>query len=263
MRCAWSLAALGLASTMGLGLMLSERGTADDRNIRVDVGRGGVNVDVGHDSPDGPGFYRATEVIGTVIKDEANEALGKVQDIVIDGRTQEVRYLLLGEGEAVATEGDLIIVPFASVRPHFVVDGGDRYFTIVNFNRARLGDAPRITVANLRNFRETRWMGTADKFYGVNVRVGGQDRNRRDGARDGDSRRDNSRDTNANRDGNDSANPPSNEPNQSGDTKSAPKTAPKTTPRTAPKADPNQPAPRKAAPPAPPKSAEPAPKSSK
>jgi len=270
MRYAWSLAGLGLATAMGLGLMIVERGTADDR--AVDVRVGGTKVEVRKDSADGPGFYRATEMIGTVIKDEANEPIGTVQDLVIDGHTQEVQYLLLAEGEAVANASEFIVVPYSIVTPHFVASG-DRYF-VVGFARSRFSDAPRITVAQLGNYRETAWMGTTNQFFGVNVRIGDRNRGRRDGGRRDGDRRDNTRqdgdsrnESGSNRDadsnrGSDSS-PDANQDGNAG-TKTEPKreTTPRTTPKSEPKSAPKaetKPAP-KTAPPAEPKATEPAPK---
>jgi len=180
-----ALAACGVAAALGAGLFLAiGSGTAQDRKVDVKVRAGETKVEVGGGSEDGPGFYRATEVIGTVIKDEASEQLGTVRDIVIDGQTQQVQYLLLAEGDAAATSvNEFIVLPFAVVRPHFV--GRDRFF-VVAFNRQRFNDAPRITINNLNNVRQTNWMVDADKFFGVTnrTRIGGREGDRRDGARE-------------------------------------------------------------------------------
>jgi sporulation protein YlmC with PRC-barrel domain len=242
---------------MGLGLVLA---VAQERKVEVQVQPPeGEKVEVRGDASDPPGFYRATEMIGMPVKGEGNEQLGVVRDLVIDGDTQEVRYLLLSEGEAVATTDEWVAVPFSVVQPHFIVDGGDPFF-FVAFNRQRFVDAPRIRAADLRNFRNVDWMVGTDRFFGVNVRIGDRDRrDRRDGAsrrdrdrgrnsdaspdRRGDTNRDadTTRDSDATRDSGtkrDSA-------TKSRDTapskrEAAPKTAPKAEPKTAPKAEPKQ-----------------------
>jgi hypothetical protein len=72
--------------------------------------------------------YRASKIIGATVVNEANETIGKVDDILV-GRNDKVLYSVLSVGGFLGMGSKLIAVPYASLQvsdTKMVLPGGDK-----------------------------------------------------------------------------------------------------------------------------------------
>jgi sporulation protein YlmC with PRC-barrel domain len=148
------------------------------------------------EAADPSNFYRATDVIGMVIRDEEGEATGKVSDIVIDGTTEQVQYLLVEGVESIA-EGHVLILPWSVVEVHYA-DVPDQRFVVVHINRSRLLKAPTFARDSFHVHRGGDWIVRVNAYFETDGRDSrrrsarpdfNKNRRQRDGQKDRDSRR--------------------------------------------------------------------------
>jgi hypothetical protein len=118
-------------------------------------------------SQDPPGFYRAKDIIGMTIRSRDGRVLGKIDDLVIDSRTEQVQYFLLDAGTALKAEG-LLIMPFTIVHEHFRVHRARPVkFISIDLEFTELRRAPTITRAKFRTLRDRDVFVRVDRFYKV------------------------------------------------------------------------------------------------
>lgn len=115
------------------------------------------------------GFYRASEILGTTVRGSDGQELGQVQDLLIEQRSQQIRYFILGQGEAVDAQGSLTVVPWMAARPMFQ---GDQRFIDVKLEQQRFREAPTFTWQEIQS-GPAQWSTRVDQFYGVSGRRGG------------------------------------------------------------------------------------------
>lgn len=110
------------------------------------------------------GFYRASEVLGTVVRSEDGQELGKVTDLLIERETQIVRYFVLGEGES-----NLRAIPWAVVVDPQIGPGVQERFVTVRIDRQRWDQAPAFTWQQIQagGGQAGAWVTEVDRFYGV------------------------------------------------------------------------------------------------
>ena len=78
-------------------------------------------------------------VVGSYLYDRYNEMIARVQGLLVDPETFEVRYAVIKEGGFLFTEGKLILLP----RPHYeVIDMGK---IKTRWSRESLQQAPTVT----------------------------------------------------------------------------------------------------------------------
>lgn len=144
-------------------------------------------------------LYRATEVIGMTIRDDGGEPVGKVTDIVIDGRTEQVQYLIIEDVEVVEDD-QLLILPWQFARVNYA-DDPNQSFVVLGIGRDRLRGAPAFGRGNFNLRRNADWRVQVNTFFDIDDRGSrrrvsrpdlddGNRRDRRDDRRrDGDTRR--------------------------------------------------------------------------
>ena len=113
--------------------------------------------------PDTAGFYRASEVIGTSVRGQGGENMGQIQDLLIDGRTQQIQYFILSSGRTVDAQSKLHVMPWAVAEPQFR-SREERHFT-VQVPPARLREAPAYSQEQI--FGGTQWTNEVNRFYNV------------------------------------------------------------------------------------------------
>jgi hypothetical protein len=72
--------------------------------------------------------YRASKIIGATVVNEANETIGKVDDVLV-GRNDKVLYSVLSVGGFLGMGSKLIAVPYASLQvsdTKMVLQGGNK-----------------------------------------------------------------------------------------------------------------------------------------
>lgn len=123
-------------------------------------------------STDPIGFYRANDVVGMTIRGANGEDLGKIQDIVIDSRSNEVQYFLLDPAPTVKVDG-VLVMPWTYVVREYQARPQVQYIT-VDLPRERLLQAPVLRRTELRSFRTNapvRIFQQVDQFYGITRNV--------------------------------------------------------------------------------------------
>jgi len=158
----------------------------DERRVRVQVeepqaneNRAVPDVDATA-KEDEAGFYRASEVIGTQVRGDDGQSLGRIEDLLIEGKSQQIRYFILSEGgqvdananvrtPAAQSSSNVTVVPWSVARPQFGRTPDSRVVT-VPFAQTRLREAPTYTWQEIQT-APTRWVPDVNRFY--NVRGGG------------------------------------------------------------------------------------------
>jgi len=149
-------------SLLGMALLLNTAVAQDDA-VPAKPGDGPAARD-GQDD----GFYRASEIIGTTVRSDDGQDLGKVQDLLIERRNQRIRYFLLGDGEELSAQSNLRVVPWTAARPQF---RGDDRFVQVRVNQEKWQQAPAYTWQEIQA-GPGPWATQVDQFYGVQGRQG-------------------------------------------------------------------------------------------
>lgn len=122
------------------------------------------------------GFYRASEVIGTQVRGDDGKSLGRINDLLIDSKSQQIRYFILSDGDKVdanatartpsaQSSSNLTVVPWTVARPQFGRTPESRFVT-VPFAQTRLQQAPTYTWQEIQT-APTRWVPDVNRFYNV------------------------------------------------------------------------------------------------
>lgn len=113
--------------------------------------------------------FRSSQIIGLAVRNKANENIGKIDDLVIDMKTGDVRYAALSFGGFVGIGSKLFAVPleamtFKSGDPNKV---NDRYF-VFDVTKEHLDKAPGFDSSHWPDVANKEWSASIDKHYNVN-----------------------------------------------------------------------------------------------
>lgn len=111
--------------------------------------------------------YRASTITGMAVRNSSDENLGKIEDLVIDLNSGEVRYAALSFGGFLGVGDKLFAVPMRSLR--LVVADKDRHF-VLNVDKKRLEKAPGFNKDAWPDFANPNWSVDVDKFYEADAR---------------------------------------------------------------------------------------------
>lgn len=122
-------------------------------------------------------IHRASQVIGMSVYNANSESIGTVNDIVVDGKTGQCRYLAIKFGTTFGLGGKLFAVPYTAVQ--FRYDSKtNQHYVLFDVRKEQLEQAPGFPSDNWPDFGDARFTGTIDKFYesrdakpGVNVEI--------------------------------------------------------------------------------------------
>jgi sporulation protein YlmC with PRC-barrel domain len=122
------------------------------------------------------GFYRASELIGTQVRGEDGQKMGRIEDLLVDGRNQQIKYFILSDGAkvdananpdartpAAQSNSNLTVVPWSVAKPQFGRTPDSRFVT-VPFAQQRLQQAPTYTWQEIQS-APTTWAPAVDRFY--------------------------------------------------------------------------------------------------
>jgi sporulation protein YlmC with PRC-barrel domain len=121
----------------------------------------------GRPATDSAGYYKASDMIGMPVQGTDNQELGKVEDLLVDGRTNQIEFLILDTTSVVDLGGELPIVPWTIVNTHYV---DNTYIINVPVTIDRIRTAPMITIANLDLRGTPAWRGQVNEFYAAELK---------------------------------------------------------------------------------------------
>lgn len=140
----------------------------------------------GRPATDSAGYYKASDMIGMPVHGSENQEIGKVQDLLVDGSTNQIEFLILDTTSVVDLGGQYPIVPWTIVHTHYT---DNTVMINVPVTVERIRTAPMITVADLDLRGTPAWRTEVNQFYSTEIeerRVARPDldRNRDDANRD-------------------------------------------------------------------------------
>jgi sporulation protein YlmC with PRC-barrel domain len=130
---------------------------ADDKDIKDNQ----ANVSVAH-------VFRSGEIIGLPVKNREGEHLGKIDDLVIDMKTGEVRYAALSFGGVAGIGSKLFAVPFEKMTFVFGEPNkaNSRHF-MFEVSKDQLDKAPGFDSSHWPNVADPQWSTSIDKHYNI------------------------------------------------------------------------------------------------
>ncbi len=105
---------------------------------------------------------RASDLTGIEVRNEQNEDLGEIDDLVIDLETGQVRYAALSVGGVLGIGDDLYAIPWNAFRLRAV--DGDHHL-VLNVTSQKFENAPGFDKDNWPNMADPQWQMTNDRFY--------------------------------------------------------------------------------------------------
>jgi sporulation protein YlmC with PRC-barrel domain len=100
-------------------------------------------------------FVRASEFIGTNVRNAKNEQLGKVDDFVMDTQSGEVRYAVLGSGGILGIGEKLFAVPLSQFE--VAAEGKEGKELVLPADKERVQKA--------EGFKKANWPMTASRDW--------------------------------------------------------------------------------------------------
>jgi len=118
-----------------------------------------ANVAVSH-------IFRTGDIVGLPVKNNAHETVGKIDDLVIDMKTGEVRYAALSFGGIAGIGSKLFAVPYGSMKFMFgePKDANSRHF-MFDVTKDQLEKAPGFDTSHWPNVGDSKWAASIDKHY--------------------------------------------------------------------------------------------------
>lgn len=112
--------------------------------------------------------FRSSEIIGMNVKNRAGESLGKVEDLVVELQTGDVRYAALSFGGFAGFGDKLFAVPWQAMT--FKFGENDRFF-VFDVTQKQLETAPGFDRNNWPDVANPAWSEGIDKHYSANKRT--------------------------------------------------------------------------------------------
>jgi sporulation protein YlmC with PRC-barrel domain len=111
---------------------------------------------------------RASQVEGIEVKNDENEKVGNVEDIVINVDDGKVRYVALSFGGFLGIGDKFFAVPWDAVK--FSYDAKDKKDCLIfNADKDRLSNAPGFDKDHWPNFGDPKWSAENAKHYDTDV----------------------------------------------------------------------------------------------
>lgn len=100
------------------------------------------------------------EVIGVEVKDASREDLGKIEEIVLDKKSGETRYVVLSFGGILGLGDKLFALPW-----HTLSYSAPEKCFILNTPREKLDKAPGFEKENWPNMADLSWAESIESHY--------------------------------------------------------------------------------------------------
>jgi sporulation protein YlmC with PRC-barrel domain len=107
-------------------------------------------------------IVRASELIGLNVQNHADEAVGEINDIVIDPNDGRVRYIALSAGGVLGVGDELFAIPWTAFECRKV---GDEHKIVLNVDKETLQNAKGFNQDNWPDMANERWQMENDRIF--------------------------------------------------------------------------------------------------
>lgn len=120
--------------------------------------------------PQHAAFDKATELIGSTVKNSQGQSIAKVQNLSIDMESGNVAYVILSSGGYLGIGSkELIAVPWSSFKT-----GSDQRTLVLDITKQKLEQAPRFSQDKWPNMGDTKWTQQVNNYFGTSEKQAGQ-----------------------------------------------------------------------------------------
>lgn len=109
-------------------------------------------------------IVRASELIGLNVKNNADESVGEINDIVIDPNDGRVRYVALSVGGFLGIADQLFAIPWTAFECR---RDGDQHVVVLNVDKETLKKAKGFNQDSWPDMANPQWQTENDRFYGA------------------------------------------------------------------------------------------------
>lgn len=110
---------------------------------------------------------RVSELMGLQVRNHQDEDLGNIEDVVIDSKTGQVRYVAVSMGGFLGIGDSLFAVPYKAIQIRSEADDPDDLVVLLNVNKEIMEDAEGFNQDNWPNMADTQWQQKNDARYRV------------------------------------------------------------------------------------------------
>jgi sporulation protein YlmC with PRC-barrel domain len=125
-----------------------------------------------------PTLKRTNRLIGMKVTNNANEDLGRIEDIVIESGSNRISYAVLSFGGWLGAGDKYFAIPWRSLQ---ITGDENNPRAVLNVDKQTLKNAPGFDKAHWPDMADRRWATDVDRYYGSDQRAD-WDRNRDDRA---------------------------------------------------------------------------------
>jgi sporulation protein YlmC with PRC-barrel domain len=109
-------------------------------------------------------MFRAHDLIGLNVRNKANENIGSVNDLVVDMKSGEVRYVAVSHGGVAGVGGKLFAVPWDAMTFQMgEPNKADSRFFVFDVTKEQLDNAKGFDTSHWPNVGDAQWAKTAGK----------------------------------------------------------------------------------------------------
>ena len=110
----------------------------------------------------GPDLMGAGSLIGNDVANKQGEDIGKINEIMLDMRTGQVRYAVLSFGGFLGMGGKLFATPWSAL----TLDTENKCF-VLNVDKERLDNAPGFDKDKWPDMADQTWADEIHSYYGL------------------------------------------------------------------------------------------------
>jgi len=156
-----TLIKLSVASFALAGLFAFSGAWADEPTAAQSGAKGDADVAIAH-------TLRTADIIGLPVKNKNHEDVGKINDLVIDMKSGEVRYAALSFGGVAGIGSKLFAIPWQNMTFMYGEPNkaNSRHF-MFDVSKEQLENAPGFDSSRWPNVADPTWSASIDKHYKV------------------------------------------------------------------------------------------------